>query len=594
MSYLVLALKYRPQRFADVTGQGHISRTLANALRTGRTAHAYLFCGPRGVGKTSMARILAKALTCERGLGEEPCNECAPCREVTAGNALDVIEIDGASNRGIDDIRDLREAVRYAPARLSHKIYIIDEVHMLTQDAFNALLKTLEEPPRHVVFILATTEPLKVPATILSRCQRFEFARLRVADGAQRLAEICGAEGIAAERDALELLARKGEGSMRDALTLLDQSVASGVTPITAQSLREALGIAGRELFFEWTQSIARHDTAAALRSLANAVDSGKNLQELAEEFLQHLRNLLMAATDPSLVELLDATGEERAEYTRQAGEHGAADVLRHCRLAMEAANQMRRSAYPRVHLEVALAEMCALPRSVELRRFIEVARGQLGAAPATSATPAPLASTSPSTSAATMETTLPPTSTAAVASTPISKKGTATTGTPTPVREPEPSSDRVEDPMVANEARNPPSAISSEDPWLRVLHAVGSARPAIAATLVGSSAVCEGTELRVFVADWNPFRRDQLDRKEAKRLVSEIVAKEYAAALTVRFLAGAPAGSEMRVPALGANPAPGSDPGSTNADGGAPGAASPERIRRIADLFDGDVIGPA
>jgi DNA polymerase-3 subunit gamma/tau len=196
MSYRVLALKWRPQKFGEVAGQSHISRTLSNALKTGRAAHAYLFTGPRGVGKTSMARILAKALNCEKGPAEEPCGTCGACVEITTGRALDVIEIDGASNRGIDDIRDLREGVRYAPARLRSKIYIIDEVHMLTSDAFNALLKTLEEPPSHVVFVLATTEPLKVPQTILSRCQRFDFGRLRASDATARLELICREEGI--------------------------------------------------------------------------------------------------------------------------------------------------------------------------------------------------------------------------------------------------------------------------------------------------------------------------------------------------------------------------------------------------------------
>ncbi len=383
MSYLVLALKWRPQRFADVTGQAPVSKTLSNALKTGRAAQAYLFTGPRGVGKTSMARILAKALNCEKGPSEEPCNECAPCREITTGRALDVIEIDGASNRGIDDIRELREAVRYSPAILRQKVYIIDEVHMLTQDAFNALLKTLEEPPRHAVFILATTEPLKVPQTILSRCQRFDFARLSARDAAARLRFICDREGIQADDDALLLIGRKGEGSMRDALTLLDQVVASGMEHLTAASVREALGIAGLELFFDWSGAISAQDPARALRSLAGAIEGGANLQELAEEFLAHLRNLLLVATDVSLSELIETTAEERASYVKQASVMAAADLLRYCRIGLEAAAQMRRSAFPRVHLEVALAEMCSLPTALDLRRFIEVARGRISEEPA-------------------------------------------------------------------------------------------------------------------------------------------------------------------------------------------------------------------
>ncbi|MCA9757778.1 MAG: DNA polymerase III subunit gamma/tau [Candidatus Eisenbacteria bacterium] len=379
MSYRVLALKWRPQRFEDVAGQAHVSRTLSNALRSGRTAHAYLFTGPRGVGKTSTARILAKALNCERELDDRPCGECPACQEITDGRALDVIEIDGASNRGIDDIRELREAVRYTPARLRSKVYIIDEVHMLTQDAFNALLKTLEEPPPHVVFVLATTEVLKVPQTILSRCQRFDFARLRGAEATARMEQICESEGIETERDALALIALKGDGSMRDALTLLDQVAASGIRPLTADVVRDALGIAGRELFFEWTDAILAGDASQALSSFARAVDHGSNLQELAEEFLVHLRNIMVVATEPTLLEQVEGTDEERARYGDAASKFEVADILRFCRLQMDSVQQMRRSAFPRVHQEIALAEMCALPRSLDLRKFVSVARSKFG-----------------------------------------------------------------------------------------------------------------------------------------------------------------------------------------------------------------------
>jgi DNA polymerase-3 subunit gamma/tau len=389
VSYRVLALKWRPQRFSEVAGQAHISRTLTNALKTGRAAHAYLFTGPRGVGKTTMARVLAKALNCEQGVTPEPCGICAACVEITSGSALDVIEIDGASNRGIDDIRDLREGVRYAPARLRTKVYIIDEVHMLTTEAFNALLKTLEEPPPHVVFVLATTEVLKVPATILSRCQRFDFARLRSSEAVERMRFICDQEGIEIETDGLAVIASKGEGSMRDALTLLDQVVATGERPITAQVVRETLGMIGRDLFFDWTRAIREGDTPGALAALARVVDEGANLVELAEEFLVHLRNLLLVASDRTLLEQVEGTEEERELYAQEGALFEVADLLRFCRLLMEAIQQMRKSGYPRVHLEIVLAEMCALPRSVDLRRFADAVKNRVPDAPEADLAPA-------------------------------------------------------------------------------------------------------------------------------------------------------------------------------------------------------------
>ena len=249
--------------------------------------------------------------------------------------------------------------------------------------------KTLEEPPRHVVFILATTEPLKVPQTILSRCQRFDFARLGARDAADRLRYICEKEKIETTEEALHLIARKAEGSMRDALTLLDQVVATGLRPLTAPGVRDALGIAGRELFFEWTGAIQDRDPARALRSLGQAVDAGANIQELADEFLAHLRNLLLIATDPGLAELCEATEEEREIYLRQAEGLAQADLLRYTRLCLETVSQMRKSAYPRAHLEVALAEMCTLPTALDLRRFIDATRRHAAEAPPAPAGPA-------------------------------------------------------------------------------------------------------------------------------------------------------------------------------------------------------------
>ncbi len=583
MSYLVLALKYRPQRFADVAGQGPVSRTLSNALSTGRAAQAYLFSGPRGVGKTSMARILAKALNCERGPADEPCNECRPCREITNGRAVDVIEIDGASNRGIDDIRELREAVRYAPVTLSRKVYIIDEVHMLTQDAFNALLKTLEEPPRHVVFVLATTEPLKIPQTILSRCQRFDFARMRVRDAAARLRFICDQEEIEAEEDALILIARKGDGSMRDALTLLDQVVAAGIRPLTAGGIRESMGISGRELFFEWTTAMAERDAARVLRSLGEAVEGGANLIELGEEFLQHLRDLLFVATDASLSDQVEATEDERALYLKQVADLPAADLLRACRLCLDMIPLMRRSAFPRVHLEVLLAELCMLPGSVELRRFLEATRGRSGSDEAKHST---IRQSRRGTAAG-----------IGAGGGPVAYASGERSSREKPSEDRSVGSDPLglgssESPHVspADPASHGPQALASihtDDPWACVLEALARKKPALASLLMNSCALGEDDRiLRIQVPKLAEFSREQLEKKTSKRLLQELVEEAYQRPLGLRYEEGESA-AEASPTAAPLHAAPPS---------GARGAreAPQERIARIADKFDGDVIGPA
>ncbi|MDH7571083.1 MAG: DNA polymerase III subunit gamma/tau, partial [Armatimonadota bacterium] len=255
-NYVSLYRKYRPQRFGDLVGQEQITRILQNALESGRVAHAYLFCGPRGTGKTTTARLLAKALNCEKGPTRDPCNVCVPCQRIAAGSALDVIEIDAASNRGIDDIRELRDKVKYTPAEARYKVYVIDECHMLTTEAFNALLKTLEEPPPHVLFVLATTDPQKVPATILSRCQRLDFRRGAVNDLVARLAVVAKGEGLQVDEEALLLIARAGDGSWRDAISVLEQVVAFGNGRITAEAVRSILGSVSADLIAAFARAL--------------------------------------------------------------------------------------------------------------------------------------------------------------------------------------------------------------------------------------------------------------------------------------------------------------------------------------------------
>jgi DNA polymerase-3 subunit gamma/tau len=360
VSYLVLARKYRPQRFADLAGQEHVARTLTNAIALGRVHHAFLFTGARGIGKTSAARILAKALCCEKGPTADPCGECAICKSIVSGQSVDVLEIDGASNTGVDDVRTLREGVRYLPAEARKKVYIIDEVHMLSTSAFNALLKTLEEPPPHVVFIFATTESHKIPATILSRCQRYDFKLLSTNALAAHLTQILAKESIDCEPEAVRLLAREAAGSVRDGLSLLDQVLAYvGKEKLTRERIAEVLGVADRSLLFHLAGTVLEHDVASALRALADAVERGVDLVQLSRGLLGLLHDLEIVSLVPDAAELIDATAEEIAEAKKlaQKAPRGLCTSLfeRWARAVEDAA----RSQTPRLIIEMALIDLC-------------------------------------------------------------------------------------------------------------------------------------------------------------------------------------------------------------------------------------------
>jgi DNA polymerase-3 subunit gamma/tau len=292
MSYLVLARKWRPQTFAQIIGQPHVSQTLQNAIQARRVAHAYLFTGARGVGKTSVARILAKALNCEHGLSAQPCNDCSNCREITQGNAVDVQEIDGASNTGVDNIRELRETIRYRPAKSRHKIYIIDEVHMLSTAAFNALLKTLEEPPEHIVFIFATTEPHKIPATILSRCQRFDFRRIATSQIVAHLETIAREERLQLPEPVLYSIAREAEGSMRDAQSLLEQVLAFSVDGRVDTEVLDLLGVIDRHSVQRVGRAILQGEAGTCLEVVADLYRRGIDIKRFCQQLCEHFRNL--------------------------------------------------------------------------------------------------------------------------------------------------------------------------------------------------------------------------------------------------------------------------------------------------------------
>jgi DNA polymerase-3 subunit gamma/tau len=384
-SHLVLARKWRPERFSDLVGQEHVTRTLEQALKSGRIAHAFLFTGIRGVGKTSAARILARCLDCAQGPTAEPCGNCAACQEIRSGSALDVVEIDGATYRKIDDARAIIENLGYRPARDRFKIYIIDEAHQLTDQAFNALLKTLEEPPAHVKFILATTEPQKMPETILSRLQRYDFRRIPFAVIPSRHSELAGREGVEIEESALTLLSREASGSMRDGERMLETAIASLGGRIGESELAAILGVASRSRVFEMIAAILDKDPAAALRAVRELNQRGANLESLGRDLLEMLRNLavakLPAANSPNVV-FADLPDQEAAELQRLATRASARDLMRLFRLMAEAQEQLARSSYPDLMLEMTMIRMATLAPVLdadELMRAIGAAGGGSG-----------------------------------------------------------------------------------------------------------------------------------------------------------------------------------------------------------------------
>jgi DNA polymerase-3 subunit gamma/tau len=376
-SYLVIARKYRPQTFDDLAGQEPIATTLKNAITLKKIAHAYLFCGPRGVGKTSTARIFAKALNCVNGPTVEPCGKCTTCVEIENSRALDVLEIDGASNRGIDEIRALRENVRFAPAAGKYKIYIIDEVHQITTDGFNALLKTLEEPPAHVKFIFATTSAQKVPATILSRCQRFDFRRITAEKITEVLREICKNEKIKVDDEALYAIAKAADGSLRDSQTILDQIAASSENKITRAHVIQSLGVLEEEHLVAMTEALGQKDAKKALEILDAVLKEGKDPSLFVEKLLEHVRNLMFAQVSPDLMTQIDANDSYRKDLMRQKDIFSRDSLFYFFQVLTHTFQILKRFDLKRIPLEIALIRLAEQAPMQSIAEVLEELRSE-------------------------------------------------------------------------------------------------------------------------------------------------------------------------------------------------------------------------
>lgn len=441
--YQVLYRKYRPRVFADVYGQDHVTSTLKNEIKEGRISHAYLFTGSRGTGKTTCAKILAKAVNCPNAVDGEPCNACEICKGLDSGTIYDVVEIDAASNNGVDNIRDLREEVNYTPTRGKYRVYIIDEVHMLSTGAFNALLKTLEEPPAHVIFILATTEVHKLPATILSRCQRFDFKRIQPETMAVRLQQVAGLEGMELAPDAATLIARIADGALRDGLSILDQC-AGRSKQITAQLVSEVAGLAGREALYRLSDAVLTRDSSAAVEELAQLHENSYDMERLCVEMINHFRNFMMVKTVKKSRELIICTDDEYKHIEESAGQFTLAQILRGLDLFQSTLVKIKGGATPRIEMEMAFIRLCEPKLETDPdafnQRLSALERAVQNGVPATSVkavqSPAPAARPAPA------QPTVPPTpqpTPAAAAPAPEPEPVAPAEPTPTPMAEPAP-----------------------------------------------------------------------------------------------------------------------------------------------------------
>jgi DNA polymerase-3 subunit gamma/tau len=537
MSYQVLARRWRPLTFDAVVGQNPIVRTLKNALAQDKIAHAYLFAGPRGVGKTTTARLLAMGLNCEQpgGAAEVPCAGCEPCRDVIAGRALDVIEIDGASNRGIDEVRALRENARYAPARARRKVYIIDEVHMLTEPAFNALLKTLEEPPAHVIFVLATTEPRRLPATILSRCQRFDFRPIASGEIQAGLARILADEshsgGPEAEAEALALIARAADGSLRDALSLLDTALAYGEGVVTARAVRELLGSGGAEAARGLAVALVQRDAPTALARLDAAGAEGLDLGVLCQESMEVLRRVLLRRVASAPAEV---PGDPDTEALTALPPAEADELLLLVKGLLDAEAEMRRSPHPRVDLEVAVIRLCRRPQPEAIEAVLE----RLERAEALFRGASPAAPAAPVQGDLLGEPAAPPTVPRPPPGRPSAAAPRPGVSRPVPPATPEAPPERVPGTVAAERG--------ADATWREIVTEVTRVRPTLGHILGETVVVGEDAgRLAVSVPNGNAFAQDQVRNRDNRQLIVDVARRLSPTIRDVVFTAGEPDGTK-------------------------------------------------